>query len=190
MSGRTHKDTENILGLFVNTIVLKANFYANEQYGKFIERFSKNALEAFDNQEYPFDKIVEFCETERDLSRNPIFDVMFSYRETEDEFANLEENTVDITHFDLSIAITKHHTDYIIGGEYCNKLFKKDSIVRMLQRLIKILDIISYNPKVEVDKIDILSSEEKNTILKEFNNTDIPYPQEKTIPQLFEEVVE
>ena len=190
VSGRTHKDTENILGLFVNTIVLKANFYANEQYGKFIERFSKNALEAFDNQEYPFDKIVEFCETERDLSRNPIFDVMFSYRETEDEFANLEENTVDITHFDLSIAITKTPHGYILGGEYCTSLFKKDSIVRMLQRLIKILDIISYNPKVEVDKIDILSSEEKNTILKEFNNTDIPYPQEKTIPQLFEEVVD
>lgn len=189
VSGRTHKDTENILGLFVNTIVLKASFDNNERYDEFIKKFSQNTLEAFDNQDYPFDKMVELCESKRDLSRNPIFDVMFSYRETEDAAANVEENAMQITHFDLSIAITKTPNGYLLGGEYCTDLFREDSITRMLQRLIKILDIISSDSKIEIDKIDILDSEEKNMIINEFNDTDVPYPQNKTISQIFEENV-
>ncbi|MGM9978309.1 MAG: amino acid adenylation domain-containing protein, partial [Clostridium sp.] len=195
ISGRTHKDTEKIIGLFVNTLVIRTNPSKDKKYIEFLEEVKNTSMEAYDNQEYPFEVLVEKVDKNRDLSRNPLFDVMFTLQKEAEEqvtFDGVSMNMVPskytISKFDISINIVECKEKYLVTFEYCSDLFKEETINNMVNQYEFILEQILENPEIKISDISTQTKEE-SLILREFNNTNLEYNNELCIQELFENQV-
>jgi amino acid adenylation domain-containing protein/non-ribosomal peptide synthase protein (TIGR01720 family) len=197
LAGRRHADLEPIIGMFVNTLCLR-NYPGNEKrFIDFLHEVKENTLGAFENQEYQFEDLVEKVVVERDTSRNPLFDVMLVLQNM--EISQLEipglklgpfEYEKEVSKFDLTLtALEGEHELYFIV-EYCTALLKEESIKRMIEFFKTIASIIVTDPGIKISGIEIISKEEKDRVLYDFNNTRAPYPGEKTIHRLFAAQVE
>ncbi|EPR07806.1 non-ribosomal peptide synthase/polyketide synthase [Ruminiclostridium papyrosolvens] len=198
VSGRTHKDTESMLGMFVNTLVMRAKPETTKQYIDFLSEVREICLSAYENQEFPFEELLEEIKVNRDISRNPLFDVMFSVqnnRNFDDEFEGININETaevlnhNIAKFDLAISAGESNGGYLVLFEYCSDLFRKESILAMAGHFKKIIDEITDSNDLTLAEINTVTNEEKNIILNAFNNTSKQYAKEKTVVELFEEQV-
>lgn len=195
--GRNLQELNNVLGMFVNTLALRNKIDSNLTFEKFSENIKENCINSFKNQDYPFDMLVKDLNIQRDSSRNPLFDVMFVYqnngypkinfKDTETQYFIPDNN---VAKFDLTLEIIPIDNEYSLRFEYCTKLFDEDFIKRLSSHYINILNAILENKSVKLADIDMLSKEERNQILYDFNDTKMDYPSDKTIAQLFEEQVE
>ncbi len=197
LAGRIHGDLENQIGFFVNTLVFRDSIKNDLRFDEFLGEVKKTCVEAFENQDIPFDKLVEELNVERDLSRPPIFDVMLVLQNnetTEIEFDGLKVSTYEIgnhiSKFDMTFSFTETENGLYCGIEYNTAIFNKDRIERMTRHLKTLISSVISNPGIQIRDIEIIPEEEKNLLLNVFNNTKENYPQEKTIIGLFEEQVE
>jgi len=188
-------ETKNIIGMFVNNIVTKAQIDSNKKFTDFVQEMKEQVLNDLENQAYPYDLLVKKLNIPVDNSKNPLFDVMFIYQNTENDKIIFDREEVkqivadsNIAKFNLSLEIEPNKNN--INLEYATSLFKKETIERLYEHYINVLDYILSNKDTLIKDIDILSEAEKNKILYEFNNTKTEYPKDKTIIQLFEEQVE
>ncbi|MCP5054992.1 MAG: amino acid adenylation domain-containing protein, partial [bacterium] len=199
VAGRSHVDLESIIGMFVNTLAVR-NYPAGDKTAKdFLKEVKERTVAAFDNQEYPFEDLVDQLVKDRDTSRNPLFDVMFS-------LSNMEARTRDIpivemtelkitpyqighqtTKFDLSLNCVEAGENIRCVFEYSTRLFKQETIQRFTGYFNKIIQSVSRSHDVKISGIEIISQEEKQQLLLDFNDTTANYPKDKTIHQLFEE---
>ncbi len=204
IAGRRHADLEKIIGMFVNTLVLR-NYPAGELgFREFLGGVKERALGAFENQEFPFEDVVENCNVNRDAGRNPLFDVMFSLQnmaepqemgsarlgveEDQQQWESDYENK--ISKFDLTLIATEYQERLGFIFEYCTKLFTRESITRFVIYFKQILSSVIRNPGQKLRDIEFISAAEKEQLLVEFNATHVIYPGDKTIHRLFAEQVE
>ena len=195
-SGRTHKDTEGMLGMFVNTLAMRGRPEGRKTYAEFLSEMKEKCLNAYDNQEYPFEELVEAVNVRRDMARNPLFDVMlvlqnneqleFKLNGTESEFVKQEST---ISKFDLNFDIVETDTGYSIQLEYCTDLFKEESIKAMLAHFICVLEQITTHTDRKISDIEVITEADKMLIRGAFNDTDRAFPREKSVVDLFEEQV-
>ncbi len=197
ISGRPHADLQNIMGMFVNTLAMRNYPESSKTFKEFLAEVKVNSLQAFENQDYQFEELIDKLSITRDLSRNPLFDVMFSMDNVDNKeisIAGLEfkpyglENK--IAKFDLTVSAVEANNNIALNFEYCTKLFCKNTIERMAEHYINILEAITTNLKISIRDIEILTQKEKQLLLYDFNNTKVEYSKDKTIQQLFEEQVE
>ncbi|URZ00318.1 non-ribosomal peptide synthetase [Clostridium felsineum] len=197
VAGRNHIDLENIMGMFVNTLVMRNYPVGEKKYVDFLSEVKENALKAYENQEYQFEDLVDKLNINRDLSRNPLFDVMFTLENIESDdlkiqgltFENISRKT-NISKFDLTFDIKNVKGEVQINIEYRIALFKKETIERMLKHFENILKGISIYKRLKIHEIEMLSESERYKLIYEFNDTFIEYPKDKTVYQLFEEQVD
>lgn len=198
ISGRTHKDTESMLGMFVNTLAMRGKPEGKKSYKSFLTEIKATCLKAYENQEYPFEELVEAIEVKRDMSRNPLFDVVLAFQNNEKEEIilskinlNYSEYQGNVAKFDLSFYIKENKNSTLdMELEYCIDLFKPETAERILTHFIAILEQVTATPDMNICEVEAITDEEKLQIIKEFNNTYIDYPREKTIVEVFEEQVE
>ena len=196
IAGRRHTDLEKIVGMFVNTLAL-LNYPAGEKnFTTFLGEVKQRTLAAFDNQDYPFEDLVENAVRERDLSRNPLFDVMFDFGnifESTEEIPEKDSATLRIksypfesriAKFDLTLIASERKDRLNFLWEYCTKLFKEETIGRFSQYFKKIISSVVENPGVKISDIEMISEEEKKRVLFDFNATKKEYPHDKTIQQI------
>ncbi|HAV90700.1 MAG TPA: non-ribosomal peptide synthetase, partial [Eubacterium sp.] len=183
ITGRTHRDTEQMLGMFVNTLAMRGKPENNKTYKEFLNEIKDISINAYENQEYPFEELVEAVSVERDMSRNPIFDVLLVLQNNEEQDLNLGDTNVGwaetkntIAKFDLSFIIEEYNGEYGIGVEYCTALYKEESANDLINHFIALLESVISNPSKKLNELDIVNEEEKNLILKDFNNTKVEYP--------------
>ncbi|MCL1918567.1 MAG: amino acid adenylation domain-containing protein [Peptococcaceae bacterium] len=193
ISGRTHADTETMLGMFVNTLAIKGNIRPDESFEILLSNIKEKCLQAYDNQEYPFEDLVESVEIRRDFSRNPIFDIMFVLQETEGTEDILGGTWTPVeagaAKFDLTLTVIPTPGEYAINFEYCTELFKAETIEQMARHYTNLIITITENPKQKIKEIRMTDVAEEEKVLVEFNTTDTDYPRDKTVVQLFEEQV-
>ncbi|MCP4146900.1 MAG: amino acid adenylation domain-containing protein [bacterium] len=196
-AGRRHTDLENIIGMFVNTLAMRNSPKPEKVFTTFLTEVKQNSLNAFENQDYQFDDLLEHLDLEKDLGRNPLFDVMFVLQNTaskESEIQNLSIEPVEfetkISKFDLNLLLTEEDNTLFGNVTYCVKLFKQETILRLVTHFINILKEVVITPTITLAKINILSEAEEKQLLYEFNDTQTEYPKDKTIHRLFEEQVE
>lgn len=195
--GRNKKELLNIIGMFVNTLPLKNHIEQNDSFNDLLSEVKTNCIKAFDHQLYPFDELVNTLNMPRNINRNPLFDTMFIYQSNglkpfafNDISASIYVPDANISKFDLSLEVLPKETgEFELNLEYCTKLFKPETIEGFASRFINIIGQVIDNSDLKIKDIDILTKEEKNKILYEFNNTKTSYPKDKTIIQLFEEQV-
>lgn len=195
IANRDINETKRMIGMFVNNIVVKGNINSETTFQEFLNSMKEQILDDLSNQPYPFDMLVKKLGIKVDKSRNPLFDVMFTYQNKEENMLSLDEHEAEvieinnnIAKFNLSLEIKpKTHT---INIEYRTDLFKKQTIERLLEHYMNVIDCIMSDSSVQIKDIEIISEKEKNKILYEFNDTKMEYPKNKTVSQLFEEQVE
>lgn len=195
--GRTSAEFYNIIGMFVNSMPLRIKHKENSSFKSFLDSVKEICLKAYEHQDYPFDELVSKLNIKRDTSRNPLFDTMFTYQNNGTPTITLDGINAsyympdtNISKFDLSLEITPSDNGLKLSFEYASKLFKKDFIENLSNHYINVLNIVLDNLEIPLSQICVLSEEEKQKILYEFNNTKADYPKDKTISQLFEEQVE
>ena len=195
--GRELPELSNMLGMFVNTLALRNKVDHNSSFSDFANMIKEYCLSAFKNQGYPFDELVKELHIKRDTSRSPLFDIMFAYQNNGYPTIDFKDSHTEyfipdneISKFDLTLEIIPMNKEISLRFEYCTKLFDEDFIQRLSSHYINILNAILKNPEIKIADIDILSKEERNQILYDFNNTKMDYPRDKTIVDLFEKQVE
>jgi amino acid adenylation domain-containing protein len=202
LAGRRHVDLKHIIGMFVNTLALKQHPTGQKIFTSFLAEVKQKTLEAFENQDYPLEDLVDKLVLNRDMSRNPLFDVTFSFLKFETppverpkpiEQSKLKRSEYPYedtsTKFDLSLMFWEADESLVFLFEYCTKLFKKETIKRLSQYYQEIIAHVVKNPGARISEIEIIPGEEKKQLLVDFNDTRSDYPWNKTIDELFEEQV-
>ncbi|RDY33072.1 non-ribosomal peptide synthetase [Lachnotalea glycerini] len=172
IAGRNHPDVENLIGMFVNTIPLRFKINSGESFKDFLLRVKETSLNAYENQEYQFDKLVEKLNIHRELSRNALFDVMFVLQTMDAptlEINNLKyipyEYSKKISKFDLVLQVMPKESILKFDLSYCSKLYKEETIQRIASHYLNILKEIGLNPELKICDINMLSQEEKDKII-------------------------
>ncbi len=193
ISGRTHRDMEGMLGMFVNTLVLRGKPEAQKTYKEFLQEIKDTCLKAYENQEYPFEELIDAVSVQRDMSRNPLFDVMLALQNNEDDsllFENTEFYPVEqenaAAKFDLTFNIKEENGSFNLELEYCSELFLPENAHGILSLYLFILEQITENITDRIGCLETARKEEKDKILKEFNAMGTSYS-DNTVVSLFEE---
>ncbi|NOQ27295.1 MAG: amino acid adenylation domain-containing protein, partial [Bacteroidales bacterium] len=194
IAARRHSDLEDIVGMFVNTLAIRSDVSGDKRLIDYLQELKENTLEAYENQEYQFEDLVEQVVKDRDISRNPLFDVMFNFlkgefQEIKDSSTKELIHTQGISKFDLSLSALDLSSSIQLSFEYSTKLFESETIERFINYFRVLLQSLSSNYQQKIKDLNILSEEEKQQVLYEFNNTESDYPKDKTILQLFEDQV-
>ncbi|MCP5107330.1 MAG: amino acid adenylation domain-containing protein, partial [bacterium] len=197
VAGRNHADLQDIIGMFVNTLAMR-NYPAGEKtFDDFLEEVKRMTLDAFENQGYQFEDLVDRVTVARDTGRNPVFDVLFLWRDLDDPGAPLpdaedaerpyEKQSRHAVKFDITFSAAEEGERLTAGFEYCSRFFKPETIERFITYFRNIVSAVVENRHRRIAEIDIITEAEKRQILVDFNDTGDPYPGDKTIRQLFEE---
>ncbi len=194
---RRHMDLERIIGMFVNTLAIRNHPSGEKSFKAFLKEIKKQTLEAIENQEYPFEDLVDQVAVLRDTSRNPIFDVMFNLLNMKDYTGDLPgiddqdfhsyQHTTRTSIFDLNLTAVDAVKQLVFNLQYCTRLFKTSTIDRITRYFNTIISSLSGDIDVTLADIEIMSGEEKRQLLVEFNDTEAQFPGNKTIHRLFEE---
>lgn len=175
VSGRTHRDTERILGVFVNTLAMRAYPEAEKEYLVFLKEVKEEVLLGLENQEYPFEELIDELKIQRDMSRNPLFDVMFTIENlgnelNDDETTTWREQWNDgISKFDLEFIISVQKDKHFVQLQYSTELFLNESAVRMLDHLLIIVNQVINNTNLKLKDIEVITEDEKHLICDKFN---------------------
>jgi amino acid adenylation domain-containing protein/non-ribosomal peptide synthase protein (TIGR01720 family) len=193
VANRPKMELENLIGFFVNTLAFRNKIDSNSKFSELLEQVKITTLEAYENQDVPFEKVVEATVKERDSSRSPLFQVMFVFIDTPEQ-AVFEMNDVElrpkeyvtnISKFDLTFHIRRSEHGLNIAIEYSTDLFKEASIERMFGHYKTILNTIAENPFQSIAKIDMLAPKELASLTGKFSESNHKYPADSTILDLF-----
>ena len=200
-ANRNRQEIEPLIGFFVNTLVLRNSLEGNPAFSGLLQQARNVVLEAYANQDVPFEQVVDALEIERSLSYNPLFQVMFALQNAplnSLELPHLKAQYLAVKHqrikFDLSLILEEIETEqgsYLEGfWEYDSHLFTVERITRMVGHFQTLLKGIVANPQQTVRELPLLTESEKQQLLEDWNQTQQDYPQNLCIHQLFEAWVE
>ncbi|MEM8676928.1 MAG: amino acid adenylation domain-containing protein [Cyanobacteria bacterium P01_G01_bin.67] len=192
IANRDRTETEGLIGLLVNTLVLRTDLTGNPSFTELLNRVKQVTLDAFAHQDLPFEKLVEVLNPERDLSQMmPLFQVKFDLQLAEVkpltlpnlkvERLPLEESTVK---YELRFNLQNNETGINGYVEYSTDLFNESTIARMVEHFIVLLEGIANNPESKIAYLPLITSKEK-AIIDRANNTEKNYPQNNSIIELF-----
>ncbi|UZO79163.1 amino acid adenylation domain-containing protein [Aquimarina sp. ERC-38] len=199
VANRGHKEIEPLIGFFINTLALRSQIDKESDFISFLETIKHETLEAFEHEDIPFEKIVEKVVRERDQSRPPLFQTMFSLQNIKqisntihmgDIILELEPFHFDIAKYDLSFTAVESNDQLDIAIEYCTDLYKESTIKRMAKHYTNLLTEIANNPNKNINTYQLLSQEEEEKIIVDFNQTIQEFPKNETIIGLFQKQVE
>lgn len=196
IAGRKQEELEALIGLFVNTLVLRTDLSGNPSFRELLQRVREVALEAYSNQELPFEKLVEELQPERSLSYAPVFQVMFVLQNAPRAEFKLSGLTLtrmkadtNTSKLDLTLFATEIEGNLKLAFEYNTDIFDDTRIERMLEHLQMVLESVVQRPATRISALEILTTAERERLLVDWNRTAAKLP-EKTIPEMFEEQVE
>ncbi|TGV30499.1 amino acid adenylation domain-containing protein, partial [Mesorhizobium sp. M00.F.Ca.ET.186.01.1.1] len=194
VAGRSHADVENIMGIFVNTLALRNQPASSKTFAQFLQEVKQNALAAYDHQDYPFEELVEKLAIQRDISRNPLFDTLFSLEKANQQSLAIAELTASpyelfnkISKFDLALNASESPADIQFHLTFATRLFKKETVERMARHYLEILRWISEQPTASLADIDMMTEAEKRTLLLNVNDTFVERTAATALHQLVEE---
>ena len=196
IAGRTRPDTEGLIGLFLNTQALRIDFSGDPNVSELLKRVRTMALGAYSHQELPFEKLVEAVHPQRDLSRSPIFQVMFVLQNEPLNplvMRGLTARLIPIhsgtSKYDLTISLEEKATGLSGYVEFNTDLFDEATIDRLIGHYQTLLSTLGANPKEKVSRLTVLSEQERRELQTERTKTQTPFETEKCIHEFFEEQV-
>jgi amino acid adenylation domain-containing protein len=197
IANRTQAGTDGLIGFFVNTLVLRANLTSDFTFRKLLGQVRQVTLEAFAHQDLPFEKLVEELHPERDLSRNPLFQVMFALQNA--PLPPLELPGLTLKPWDLDTGTVRVDLEFHLGEgpeglhgliAYSTDLFQAETIASMSGHYRTLLEGIVTNPDRRIWDLPLLPEDERRRLLVEWNETATDYARDQCIHEMFEAQVE
>ena len=194
IANRNRVETEHLIGFFVNTQVLKADFALHTPFTTLLQQVKQSALDAQAHQDLPFEQLVDALESERSLSHSPLFQVMFNHQANAGQPARtLADLTVEVlawekttAQFDLALNTIEHDAGIAASLTYATDLFEPATITRLLGHWHNLLQGIVAQPQQAVAELPLLDAQEHQQLVCTWNLTDAPYPAGQCVHQLFE----
>ncbi|MCP5046484.1 MAG: non-ribosomal peptide synthetase, partial [bacterium] len=178
IAGRRHTDLQRIIGMFVNVITLRTNPHGDKTFTTFLSEVKEKTLKAFENQDYPFDTLVERLPGNRDSNRNPVAETVLVWQtraegqdptgsgkvndETRFEFFEIKS-----TKMDLAMVAREKETQIRCQLHYMKRLFKPETVEKFARYFKSILQTVLNNPQIKLHDIQLVTQEEKNRIERE-----------------------
>jgi iturin family lipopeptide synthetase A len=191
---REHGDFEHTVGMFANTLVLRNHPLSSRSLAQFLQEVKLRCLQAYGHQEFPYEELVAGLEKQRATGCNPIFDVIFAFENGDQLLFKIPGAAVTsldinmgVTPFDLFFEVYEEGGRLKIKMHYRTSLFKEETIKRWGTYFRRLMEEMLTNPGTGLSAVEILSEEEKHTLLHDFNDSAVDYPEEKTLHRLFEE---
>jgi amino acid adenylation domain-containing protein len=195
IANRGHKNTEYLIGHFINTLALRTSVSGDPGFLEFLQRVRKTAIEAYQYQDVPFDRVVEELRPSRDLSRHPIFQVTFQYVHVDDPAQQSNARAVtdpiirlDTAKFDIRCDLcnaVEGLTGYI---EFNTALFDRSTIAGMARCFQRLVTAVTKNPRSRLSELPVMNDEEQYQVVSGWNRTARPYPRTASVHGLFEQV--
>ncbi|MCG8616072.1 MAG: amino acid adenylation domain-containing protein, partial [Desulfobacterales bacterium] len=202
VAGRTHVQTEELIGFFVNTLALRADLSEDPRFSDFLVRVKENVLSAYENQDLPFERLIQsdVLNVERSMSQSPLFQVMFDLYNVSDGTATASGGRFDtgglhfspydidyeVAKFDLTLSMIAETDKITARFQYNSDLFDRTTIERSVGHFLELLADIADTPDKPLSRLSILPREEKEQLLTEFNHTSADFPDDILIYERFE----
>ncbi len=197
IANRNRSEIEPLIGSFVNTLVLRIRIQDNPSFAELLTQVRQVALDAYDHQDAPFEKVVEGLQPQRNLSHHPLFQVMFVLQNTpmcQVQVPGLSLTPLALeavtTNFDLTLSMEETKEGLTGNWEYSSDLFNEATIVRMAENFQVLLEAIATKSARPIRQLPLLTDSQRHQLLLEWNDTVTEYATDKTIPILFEEQVQ
>ncbi|AKA44315.1 non-ribosomal peptide synthetase [Paenibacillus polymyxa] len=197
IAGRNHGDVQPLIGIFLNTLAIRSYPASEKTFLSYLNEVKETTLHAFEHQNYPFEELVDKVQVTRDLSRNPLFDTLFTMQNTENEEFELEglrlipyPSALDTAKFDISLDVGEENGGLDYSFEYATALYKRETIERLAKHYEQLLETIVSRPDAKIAELNLLTAEEKEQILGAFNPAQPEAAPAAAFHRLFEEQVE
>jgi amino acid adenylation domain-containing protein len=191
IAGRTRSETEGLIGFFVNTLVLRSRLASSDSFRQLLAQVRSSTLEAYEHQHLPFEKLVEALQPQRDLSRSPLFQAMFVLQNAPEELLSLQGlalRPLDLPSssamFELTLFLSDSPEGFTGLLEFNTDLFERDTASRLAANFSTLLHSLCDNPDLLLTDAPLLSSQERQRLLAEFNATQAPFTDSR-IQQFF-----
>ncbi len=197
IANREQAGVAELIGFFVNTLVLRSDLSENPSFTTLLNQSKAMLLDAYAHQQVPFEQIVERLQPERNLGHSPLFQVMLVLQNNDEGTLDIPglilsaaEQHVGIAKYDLTLYVSESLEGLKLNWEYNTDLFESQTIVRMANHFELLLNALIAKPSESVFKVEMLSAQERQQLLVDWNNTKTDYPNDKCIHDLFEAQVE
>ncbi|MCP5106100.1 MAG: amino acid adenylation domain-containing protein, partial [bacterium] len=177
-AGRRYPELDHIVGMFVNTLALRNRPGGEKTFTEFLREVRDRTLEAFENQDYPFDHLVDRVVVDKDIARAPLFDIFFEF--FDEKIAQVLEmhrlkliprsDENEAVKFDLNIIAVERAENLDLKFKYNTKLFKMETVHGFIDHFKMLVSIVTGDPGRELSAIKIISQKEREKVLDEFND--------------------
>jgi len=192
VSGRDHKELENQIGFYANTLAFKNQVRADDTFRSVFLRVKYNTLEAHQHRQYPFDRLIEDLELTRDMSRNLLFDIMLVLQNEQSKETptpgttdNIMDYGVEMSKFDLLFTFREMGKIIGLSVNYNTDIFPKEAVERLIRHFRQMLSAMLQYQDREIGKLGYLSEKEEQQLLYQFNDTRVIYPADLTMLDFF-----
>ncbi len=196
IANRRQMELENLIGFFLNTLVFRAELKGAPSFREYLRRTSNNVLDAMENQDLPFERLVEELRPQRDLSRHPLFQAAMTYHHLgalQFHLGDVNAEQIQLhlgrSKFDITLFVYEVPEGVDLRLEYNQDIIDSDTAIRLLKRFDLLLELIVKDPDQRVDYYDLISDEERYQAAIEWNSTQTDYPSASVVHKLFEEQV-
>jgi amino acid adenylation domain-containing protein len=197
VANRNRVEIERLIGFFVNTLALRLSVSNSFDIGELLAHVKSQAVAAQEHQGIPFEQVVEMVRPPRSLAHNPVFQVMFAWNSAPKgmiDLAGLQVSAFtavphDISKFDLTLLLQEESNQIVGELEYATALYERSTIERYLGYFRTLLGAMVADDSYKVDRLPILPQEDRQQLLYEWNATEVEYPRDKCVHELFEEQV-
>lgn len=192
VAGRTHPQLQDVAGMFVNNLPIRTQLAGDCSFTSYLQEVKSFVLEALENQGYQFDLLSENWSVQRDMSRQPLFDVMFAFQNMvmpvnkEGKLQRIKKFfDPGISKYDLTLEIFEESDTLACSFEYATALFTADTIQDYKESFMDIIQFILEHPQEKIAAIPILSINSYKKRIIDYNNTIAYYPENVTVYDLF-----
>lgn len=196
IAGRGKRELEPLIGFFVNTLAMRADLSGNPAFTELLQQTKRDSLNAYRNQDVPFEKLVEELQPDRVMSYSPVFQTLFVLEHSATGSSSFSELTAeavrvksDTAKFDVSLFVSESADALSCTFEYNTDLFDTATIERMLNHFDVLLQSIAANPSVRIGDIQLLSASELDTVTRSFNDTACDFGTPQAVHHLIEKQV-
>jgi len=194
IAGRNRRETEGLIGFFVNMLVLRTDLSGNPSFRDLVRRVRRVALDAYEHQDLPFERLVEELRPERSLSHTPLFQVIFDLHNSDQHMLELEGLDVrevtlhdnETSKVDLSLVMEDTPEGLMCAVVYSPDLFQAETIRRLVANFRTLIEGILEDPDRPIAMLPLLPHEEWRELIVERNATQCEYPRDVCLHQLFE----
>ncbi|MBW7477837.1 HAD-IIIC family phosphatase, partial [Paenibacillus oenotherae] len=192
VAGRTAPGTERLIGVFVNPLAIRMFPDSGKTFAGLLQEVKGQILASLEGQEVPFEHLVERMQVERDLSRNPLFDTMFSMLNMDHAELSLPDLTVEqlpcdfgVSQFDIGLYALEGANGLTITIQYASTLFKAETMKSWVSAFQTLLRHLPAAPDTPLGAIELMTAGEKQQVVEQFNATEVAFPRELTLHEMF-----